>query len=116
LARDKRIYRRFRPGRFIARLLLILAAIALALTVIVWFWFKSYIVYTDDGLYLDIPWLYDVRGGPDAEPSDPVTAAPAPPSDTPSDDAAPTPTAEIQGIPETAATGTPEDVQLPPAP
>ncbi|MBQ4322272.1 MAG: hypothetical protein IJC35_08530 [Oscillospiraceae bacterium] len=116
MARDKRIYRSFRPGKLVVRLILILIAAAIALSVIVYFWFKSYIVYTDDGLYLDIPWLYDVRGVPDAEPSDTVTAAPAPPSDAPSDDAAPSPTMEIHGIPETAATGTPESGQTSAAP
>ena len=108
MARDKRIYRSFRPGRFVVRLILILLAAVIAFSVIVWFWFKSYIVYTDDGLYLDIPWLYDVRGVPDAVPADTVTVS-DPPEVSPESEPSPTPSDGILGIPETAATSSPAE-------
>jgi hypothetical protein len=115
LARDKRIYHSFRPGRLVVRLILILIAAVIAFSVIVWFWFKSYIVYTDDGLYLDIPWLYDVRGVPEYVPADTVTVS-DPPEVSPESEPTPTPTEVILGIPETAATGTPESGQTSAAP
>ena len=37
----------------------ILAALLVCLIIIIgiFFWFRRYIVYTADGLYLDVPWL-----------------------------------------------------------
>ena len=37
----------------------ILAAVLVCLIFIIgiFFWFRRYIVYTSDGLYLDVPWL-----------------------------------------------------------
>ena len=107
MARDKRIYHSFRPGRLVVRLILILIAAVIAFSVIVWFWFKSYIVYTDDGLYLDIPWLYDVRGVPEHVPADTVTVS-DPPEVSPESEPSTAPSEVILDIPETAATGSPE--------
>ena len=75
MANDHRIYRRFRPWRFLGRLLLILIAHALFLSIFFYVWFKRYIVYTDDGLYLDIPGL--------ADPSEPTPERSTPALTTP---------------------------------
>ena len=64
MAGDRRYYRRFHPGKFFLRLGLILVALVIFLSIFFYVWFKRYIVYTDEGLYLDIPWMEDVdRGG-----------------------------------------------------
>jgi len=53
----RRVYRTRHPLRTV--LICILAGIAAAviLALSVFFGFRKYIVYTDDGLYLDVPWL-----------------------------------------------------------
>ncbi len=75
MAQEHRIYHRFRPWRFLGRLLLVLIALALFLTVFFYVWFKRYIVYTDDGLYLDVPWLQD-PAEPTPERTTPVLSTP----------------------------------------
>ena len=69
MAQDHRIYRRFRPWRFLGRLLLILLALTVFLSVFCYVWFKRYIVYTDTGLYLDVPWLEDRTRDGGGEPA-----------------------------------------------
>lgn len=75
MAQDHRIYHRFRPWRFLGRLLLVLIALAIFLSIFFYVWFKRYIVYTDDGLYLDVPWLRD-PSEPTPERSTPVLSTP----------------------------------------
>ena len=51
------------------RLKSVLTAVAAVLLVCImimigiFFWFRQYIVYTSDGLYLDIPWLEEQTDG-----------------------------------------------------
>ena len=54
---DRRIYRQRRPLRAVLIALVSLIIIALMLTLSVFFGFKKYIVYTSDGVRLDVPWL-----------------------------------------------------------
>lgn len=53
----RKIYKRHRPLKIVLLSLLALVALLVILFISVFFSFKKYIVYTDDGLYLDIPWL-----------------------------------------------------------
>lgn len=56
--REKDLYRRRRLWRTLFRALGILLLALVLLAVIVFFWFKRYIVYTDDGqLRLDVPFI-----------------------------------------------------------
>ena len=60
MAKDHRFYRNLHPGRFFLRLGVALVALCIFLAIFFYVWFKRYIVYTDDGLYLDIPWMEDL--------------------------------------------------------
>lgn len=51
------IYQRRKPLKIILKLFISIVLIVIALAVIVFFWFQSYIVYTSDGIRLDIPFL-----------------------------------------------------------
>jgi len=58
LARQKeKIYRRRRPLRTLLRVLGVSLLTIILLLVVVFFWFQRYIVYTPDGIRLDIPFL-----------------------------------------------------------
>ena len=52
-----RIYRKRRPWKALAVTLVCLVLAAVLLFVALFFGLRKRIVYTDDGLYLDIPWL-----------------------------------------------------------
>lgn len=63
MSRDsQRVYRRIQWKRVLPKAIALVIAAAFLLAVIFYVWFRRYIVYTDTGLYLDIPWLADVRG------------------------------------------------------
>ncbi|NLV49191.1 MAG: hypothetical protein GXY20_00685 [Clostridiales bacterium] len=53
-----RIYHGRNPLRALLKVLLWIIIIAAALFVFAFFWFKRYIVYTDDGIILDVPFLH----------------------------------------------------------
>ena len=59
MAKDRRIYRT--GGRWKTVLLVILIVVALIVTIALslFFGFKKYIVYTSDGVRLEVPWLTD---------------------------------------------------------
>jgi hypothetical protein len=56
-SRSREIYQRRGPFRLILKILFGLVLSAVLLAVVVFFWFQSYIVYTPDGVRLDIPFL-----------------------------------------------------------
>ena len=74
---NQRIYRKHNPIKILLRLIAVLLVLVLILSIAVFFGFRRYIVYTEDGLYLDIPWLRE-------------SAAPAPATETASDESTPT--------------------------
>lgn len=51
------IYQRRKPLKTILKILLSITLAAFLLAVIIFFWFQTYIVYTADGIRLDIPFL-----------------------------------------------------------
>ena len=51
------IYQRRKPLKIILKILLSIILAAFLLAVIIFFWFQTYIVYTADGIRLDIPFL-----------------------------------------------------------
>ena len=53
----KRIYRSTTPLRIAMTVLAVLLALAVLLFTILFFSFRKYIVYTADGLHLEVPWL-----------------------------------------------------------
>ena len=55
----RKVYRKRKPVKIILLSLLALICLLVTLAVCVFFGFKKYIVYTSDGLYLDVPWLTD---------------------------------------------------------
>ncbi len=63
-SRDNRIYRSRRPWQTIVMVLLAILAVVLILAVAVFFYFKRYIVYTSDGLRLEVPWLEEAYEEP----------------------------------------------------
>lgn len=57
--RDMRIYRSHRPLKTALTVFFILLAALIALAIATFFGFKKYIVYTSDGVKLEVPWLQD---------------------------------------------------------
>ncbi len=55
--REVKIYRSRRPLKTALTVLFVLALALLILAVSVFFGFRRYIVYTSDGVKLDVPWL-----------------------------------------------------------
>lgn len=55
--KDSRIYRQRRPLRTVLITLAVLLVAAVLCALIVFFSFRKYIVYTSDGVRLDVPWL-----------------------------------------------------------
>ncbi|NLL38111.1 MAG: hypothetical protein GX254_00785 [Clostridiales bacterium] len=51
------IYQRRRPLKIFLKIMLSIIIIAIVFAVVVFFWFQSYIVYTPEGIRLDIPFL-----------------------------------------------------------
>ena len=60
-------YRSHHPLRAVLRILGALAILAVVLAICIFVGFRKYIVYTADGLYLDVPWLEDSTGAPASE-------------------------------------------------
>lgn len=55
--KSNEIYQRRKPLKLILKIFFSLIALVILLVVIIFFWFQSYIVYTSDGVRLDIPFL-----------------------------------------------------------
>ncbi len=64
---EVRIYRSRRPLKTALTVFFVLAAILLILAVAVFFGFRRYIVYTSEGVKLEIPWLQETSQTPEAE-------------------------------------------------
>ena len=64
---EVRIYRSRRPLKTALTVFFVLAAILLILAVAVFFGFRRYIVYTSEGVKLEIPWLQETPQTPEAE-------------------------------------------------
>lgn len=58
-----RIYRSRDPVRIISTVLISVVLAAVIICAGVFFGFRKYIVYTADGLYLDVPWLSETAEG-----------------------------------------------------
>ena len=58
---ENRIYRSRRPLKMVLTVLFALAAALIILAVGIFFGFRRYIVYTSDGVRLDVPWLQEVE-------------------------------------------------------
>ena len=71
-----RTYKKNMRARTILSIILSAVLVCIMIMIFIFFSFKKYIVYTPDGLYLDVPWLRDesyVTPTPD-----PVTPDPTP--------------------------------------
>ncbi|MBQ3404429.1 MAG: hypothetical protein IJG63_03305 [Oscillospiraceae bacterium] len=55
--KNNRVYRSHNLLKIIISTLVTILLILLILFVVVFIWFKQYIVYTSDGVRLEIPWL-----------------------------------------------------------
>lgn len=56
-SRDNRLYHSRRPVKIIVTTLLTIIAALIIFVVSVFFGFQKYIVYDDDGIHLEVPWL-----------------------------------------------------------
>ena len=56
-SRESRIYHSGKPVKTIITIVLSVAFALLLAAVIIFFSFRKYIVYTSDGVRLDVPWL-----------------------------------------------------------
>ena len=66
LSKEKRVYRSHRPWKTALTIFLIVIALLIILAITVFFWFRKYIVYTDQGIVLQVPWLeeaWEADGG-----------------------------------------------------
>ena len=70
----KRTYRSAKPLRTAASVLGALLALVILVCAIIFFSFRKYIVYTADGLRLEVPWLEETMPEADA-PEDAQTPA-----------------------------------------
>lgn len=61
--KSNKTYRSFRPVKVIFTTIVLVLLTLLLLAVAIFFGFRKYIVYTTDGLRLDIPWLQEVSPG-----------------------------------------------------
>lgn len=59
--REKRIYRQHKPVKAVLTALAIVIATLVLLAVMIFFSFKKYIVYSDDGVRLEVPWLQETE-------------------------------------------------------
>lgn len=64
----KKVYRKRKPVKIVLLSLLALVCLLIALAAGIFFGFRKYIVYTPDGLYLDVPWLSE-RAPQDGAPA-----------------------------------------------
>lgn len=56
-SKDNRLYHSRRPLKIIITTLLAIIAAIIIIVVSVYFGFQKYIVYDDDGIHLEVPWL-----------------------------------------------------------
>ena len=56
-SRDNRIYHSRRPLKIISGVVLTLLLVAALLMILIFIGFRKYIVYTSDGVRLEVPWL-----------------------------------------------------------
>jgi hypothetical protein len=59
-----KVYKKRRPLKIVLRVLGVLLAVVILLSVVIFFGFQKYIVYTPDGVRLEIPFLQ--KYGPEA--------------------------------------------------
>lgn len=59
MAKDRRIYRTGVRWKTALLVLLIVAALIVTIALGLFFGFRKYIVYTSDGVRLEVPWLTD---------------------------------------------------------
>ncbi|MBR1842204.1 MAG: hypothetical protein IJ788_02895 [Oscillospiraceae bacterium] len=59
MAKDRRIYRTGVRWKAVLLVLLIVIALIVTVALSLFFGFKKYIVYTSDGVRLEVPWLTD---------------------------------------------------------
>lgn len=59
MAKDRRIYRTGVRWKTALLVLLIVAALIVTVALSLFFGFRKYIVYTSDGVRLEVPWLTD---------------------------------------------------------
>lgn len=59
MAKDRRIYRTGVRWKTALLVLLIVAALIVTVALSLFFGFRKYIVYTSDGVRLEVPWLSD---------------------------------------------------------
>ena len=116
---EKGFYRKHMRFRSVMSTIGVFLMVVIMVLAFIFFWFRRYIVYTEDGLYLDIPLLNEAREkNPPQENDDivvPIPSAPAEPTDdTPPADEAPenTDTPEDADAPENA--DAPVDAEMPP--
>lgn len=64
-SKENRTYRSRRPVKTAVTVILVLLAALLVIAVAIFFGFRRYIVYTDEGVHLEVPWLE--YNGSDAE-------------------------------------------------
>ena len=57
MTRKNEVYHRRRPLRMIMKITFSLVLFAVVLALVIFFWFQQYIVYTSEGVRLDIPFL-----------------------------------------------------------
>lgn len=60
-SKDNRIYHSRRPLKTFLTVFFSALALLLALAIFVFVSFRKYIVYTSDGVRLDVPWLQDTQ-------------------------------------------------------
>lgn len=59
MAKDRRIYRTGVRWKTVLLVLLIVIALIVTIALSLFFGFRKYIVYTSDGVRLEVPWLTD---------------------------------------------------------
>jgi len=70
----KKIYKKRNPLKITLRVLGVLLAVLVLLSVVIFFGFQKYIVYTPEGIRLEIPFLQKYGPEPTATPE--ITEAP----------------------------------------
>jgi len=70
----KKIYKKRNPLKIALRVLGILLAVLILLSVVIFFGFQKYIVYTPEGIRLEIPFLQ--KYGPEPTQAPAITAVP----------------------------------------
>ena len=56
-SKENRTYRSRRPVKTAVTVILVLLAALLVIAIAIFFGFRRYIVYTDEGVHLEVPWL-----------------------------------------------------------